>query len=457
MKKIVMSLAAMTATVALSAAEAPAVKKDTALFAGGEVSGQIKVMHILHDKTNNFAPADGSGYLGVLGYTTPDLGVNGLKANATFYVNGDTGLTDWDDSSKNALGMFTSPKGETNTLLGQAYLEYKSKIFDAKVGRQILNTPLTTIKWSLMPNFYEAAVATVKPVKGLSFTVAHMDSMAYGSRSATDFSLIGEKTGSAGVTTPTVSQSPTSPREQAKFTNFGTAAGVGQETNGMTAYNATYKMGKNLKLSVWDYYAYDISNMIYADVSYKLAVTKGTKLSLNAQYLTQSEVGDELAGKLNFSLYGAKAKIGNKKWSAYLAYNQSNDNDTGGAFYNAFGADPAYTSSIFSRNAYRQDVTAYKIGGHYAIMKGLKVIVSHADYGQSKTAGWKSPGGTLSAVTDATETDIVIAYKPTKAWMLKIFNAIRTSEYDGATYSRSGANGGEKKQNHVRMVASYSF
>jgi len=45
MKKIVMSLAALTATVALQA-ETPAAKS-TALLAGGEVSGQIKAMHIL--------------------------------------------------------------------------------------------------------------------------------------------------------------------------------------------------------------------------------------------------------------------------------------------------------------------------------------------------------------------------------------------------------------------------
>lgn len=439
MNKIILSVAALVGTLTLAEASAVPAKK-TAAYAGGEVSGQIKAMHIITDKANGFAPEDGSGYLGVLKYVTPEL-YTGLKVGAAFYINGDTGLTDWDDSSKNAQGMFTAEFGETNTLLGQAYIEYKSSMVDATIGRQILNTPLTKIKWSLMPNFYQAAVATFKPMKSLSITALHIDKMAYGSRSATDFSLIGEKTGTAGVVTPAIGQPKNGGyREQAKFLNIGSAS-VKKDTSGITAASITYK-ANNLKISVWDYIASDISNSIYADVSYKMPVMKGTKLSLNAQYLKQTDSGDSLAGELDFQMYGAKAKIGNKKWSAYIAYNKSGDD---GQYYNAWGSDPAYTSSIFSRNAYRNDVSAYKIGGHYAIRKGLKIVVSHADYGQSQTLGW----GSTASVQDATETDIVLVYKPTKAWMLKLFNAQRTSEYSTATK--------ERKQNHVRAVASYKF
>jgi hypothetical protein len=459
MKKIILSVAALAGTVALTAAEVPKVE-DKALFSGGEVSGQIKAMHILGDKTNKWAPENGSGYLGTLKYVTPDLWTKGLKAGAALYVNGDTGATEWNDANdKPAQGLFTDVEGKTNTLLGEAYLEYKSSMIDVTVGRQILNTPLTTIQWSLMPNFYQAAVATVKPVSGLSITALHIDKMAYGSRTATDWSLIGEKTGTAGVTTGAVGQVSES-REQARFLNLGTAAGVGKETNGMSAASITYKAGKNFNISIWDYIVHDIANNIYADAMYQLPVMKGTNLTLQAQYLKQSGSGDKLAGDLDFSMYGAKAKIGNKKWSAFVAYNASNDQAvsttlTGtttrftGGFFNAWGADPAYTSSIFSRNAYRQDVSAYKIGAHYVIMKGLKVMASHADYGKSKTTAPGVANGGI-ATNDATETDIVLVYKPTKAVMLKLFNAIRTSEYsDGTTLGR--------KQNHVRAIASYTF
>ncbi|MFT7005182.1 MAG: hypothetical protein ACJAWW_002555, partial [Sulfurimonas sp.] len=185
---------------------------------------------------------------------------------------------------------------------------------------------------------------------------------------------------------------------------------------------------------------------LYAEVEYKYPVMKGTKLTVSAQYLTQTAVGDELVsdtfGDVDYNMMGAKVKVGNKKWSAYVAYNKSGDTDTG--FFNAWGADPAYTSSMFTRNAYRQDVSAYKIGGHYAIMKGLKLIASYANYGQSKTKGLG-----VFATEDAYEADIILAYKPTKAWTLKVFNAIRNSEY--------GTFATETDMNHFRAVASYKF
>ena len=461
MKKILFLAAALMTAVSIQAIETPTeapIVEHVATLSGGEVSGQIKAMHIISDYDNNWTPNTGSGFLGTLKYVTPEV-VEGLKAGAAFYINGDTGLTDWGetytggaatDGVKPAQGMFTSYKGEEKALLGQVYLEYNNgKMIQAKVGRMILNTPLTKIQWSLMPNFYEAGVLSTQAVPGLTLTAAHINGISYGSRSATDWSLIGEKTKSAGVAQGMIGQGA-STLEQAKFVNIGYGAGY-KNTTGITTVGATYKGVKNLTLSLWDYYAYDIVNNLYAEADYKIAVMKGTKLSLSAQYLAQSATGDELAGdNRDYSMYGAKAKIGNKKYSIYAAYNQSGDSDA--AFFNAWGADPAYTSSLFSRNAYRQDVSAYKVGGHYTIMKGLKFKAGYANYGQSKTEGGTS--FTTAAVTDATELDIMLIYKPAKAWTFKIFNAIRTSEYDGAT---NGVKTSDYEMNHIRLVAWYDF
>ena len=444
MKKIVLSITALISAVCIQAIE------NEITLGSGEVSGQIKAMHIITDNDNNWTPNNGSGYLGTLKYVTPEV-IEGLKAGAAFYVNGDTGLSDWGDSSspatdgiKTAQGMFTSVKGEENSHLGQAYLEYNNKTIHSKTGRMILNTPLTKIQWSLMPNFYEAGVLSIKSIPNFKFTLLHINKISYGSRAATDWSLIGEKTKSAGVARPMLVQSATG-IEQTKFINIGTAAGTANETDGITTINATYKGIKNLTISIWDYYAHDISNNLYADINYKMPITKGTKLSIGVQYLSQSEIGDKLIGDLDYTMYGAKAKIGNKKWSTFIAYNLSSDSDS--VFYNARGADPAYTSSLFSRNAYRQDVSAYKIGGHYTIMKGLKFKASYANYGQSKTLG-----GTVTKIAaneDATEADIMLIYKPAKVWTFKIFNTIRTSEYN--------SDDNEYEMNHVRIVAWYDF
>jgi hypothetical protein len=455
MKKIILSAAALMTAVSIQAIETPTetpVVAGQATLSGGVVSGQIKAMHIISDYDNNWTPNTGSGFLGTLKYVTPEV-VEGLKAGAAFYINGDTGLTDWGktytggaakDGVKPAQGMFVAQEGEEKALLGQVYLEYNNeKMIHAKAGRMILNTPLTKIQWSLMPHFYEAGVVSTQAVPGLTLTAAHINAMSYGSRSATDWSLIGEKTKSAGVAQGMIGQGP-GDLEQAKFVNIGFGANV-VNTAGITTIGAAYKGVENLTVNLWDYYAYDIVNNLYSDVNYKIPVMKGTKLSLSAQYLAQSAIGDKLAKDRDYSMYGAKVKIGNKKWSAYLAYNQSDDSDA--AFFNAWGADPAYTSSLFSRNAYRQDVGAYKIGGHYTIMKGLKFKAGYANYGQSKTLGYGKSA--LAATEDATELDLMLIYKPSKAWTLKIFNAIRTSEYTTDT--------AEKEMNHVRLVAWYDF
>ena len=451
MKKFILSAAALMTAVSVGAIETPTeapTVEHAATLSGGEVSGQIKAMHIITDKDNNWTPNSGSGYLGTLKYVTPEI-LDGLKAGAAFYINGDTGLTDWGeypvnsatDGTKPAQGMFTAVGGEENSHLGQLYLEYnRGKKVHAKLGRMILNTPLTKIQWSLMPNFYEAGVVSTQALTGFKFTLAHITKMSYGSRSATDWILIGEKTGTAGNARAVVGQGAGT-LEQAKFIDIGTALNPNLNTDGITVINATYKGVENLTASIWDYYAHDIANMIYADVDYKMPVIKGTKLALSAQYLSQTDTGDSLGGDLDYTMYGAKAKIGNKKWSAYLAYNQSTDD---GKFLNAWGADPAYTSSLFSRNAYRQDVGAYTIGAHYTIIKGLKLKASYANYGQSKTT---SSVGVTSE--DATELDIMLVYKPTKAWTFKIFNAVRTSEYNSASK--------EYEMNHVRLVAWYDF
>jgi hypothetical protein len=230
-----------------------------------------------------------------------------------------------------------------------------------------------------------------------------------------------------------------------------------EDTNGITVLGGTYNGIKNAEISAWNYYADDISNTFYLDGNYGMPVA-GLKLKLFAQYLNQRDRGNLVednnqTGTLNFAngidydLFGLKAVLKGKKWMAFAAYNKSNG-DTG--MYNSWGGDPAYTSSIFSRNAYREGVSAYKIAFKYDILKNLFVMLSHADYGKSDSVG-RLPGiGLVTAQTDARETDLVFVYKPMKGLMLKLFHANRKSEYDGSA-------GRELTQAHTRLVAAYNF
>ena len=126
-----------------------------------------------------------------------------------------------------------------------------------------------------------------------------------------------------------------------------------------------------------------------------------------------------------------------------LSYNSSN-----GETFNPWGFDPAFTSSLFSRNAYRDDVNAYKVAVKYSFAKNLIFSASYANYGQSKSYGG-NVDRTLLPTRDAEELDIVLTYKPYKKFSIKLLNARRTSEYESTSSNR--------KQNQFRVITQYSF
>ncbi len=173
---------------------------------------------------------------------------------------------------------------------------------------------------------------------------------------------------------------------------------------------------------------------------------KGYARGLHLQYLNQN-VDDKYDEQYGGNLYGVKLSTKIKKLKVNFAYNKKDDK---GGFLNPSGANPGYTSSIFSRNEYRSDVSAFKISAMYPLAKGLKVIASYANYGQSDMSlnrGADKPA--LASQTDARETNIILVYKPMKNLTLKLFNANRTSEFDTTAKERT--------QNHTRLIANYAF
>jgi hypothetical protein len=426
----------------------------------GKVSAMLKMMHILDAEENNFDPSTGTSYLVKLKYVTPSW--NKAKLGIGFYNAGDllnmtdfdadaalgSGDPDPDPDEKIARGMFVTPDGTEKSLMGEFYLNYMGDGFEINAGRQLYDTPLTTITYSTMPNFHTVFGISTTAIPDFKLSLDQVTQMSFGARTMTDWSLIGEGTRTAGVTIFPNSIG------QAEFHDISkVATGVdGEDTNGITVIGATYSGIKNAKISLWNYYADDISNTFYMEGGYGMPVG-GMKLKLDAQYLSQSEVGSLIEDNnmsgftdgIDYNLFGLKATLKGKQWMAFAAYNKSSG-DTG--MFNSWGGDPGYTSSIFSRNEYRENVSAYKLGVKYNILKNLFVLLTHADYGQSDTT---LSNGSVSAVTDATETDLVFGYMPMKNMMLKLFHANRTSEYDGFSATA------DRTQAHTRLVASYKF
>ena len=446
-------MAACTLAFPLSAAQIESGGKDL-----GQVSGEFMLMYVLDADDNGYDPSEGTAYLVKLKYLTPTW--NQAKLGIGFYNAGDfLNMTDFDEAAdpdkRLARGMFVTDDGAEKSQLGEFYLNYAGEEFEVNAGRQLYDTPLTSITYSTIPNFHTAFGISTTAVSGLKLSFDQVTQMSFGARAMTDWGLIGEGTQTAGATV----QPNLDYIGQAEFHDISLIATGDQtaDTDGISVFGATYTGIKGVSISAWDYYAHDISNSFYLEGSYGMPVG-GLKMKLMAQYLNQGELGtlvqdNNQTGTLNFAdgidydLFGLKAVLNGSNWMAFAAYNKSSG-DTG--FFNSWGGDPAYTSSIFSRNAFRENVSAYKIGVKYNFMKNLFVMLSHADYGQSDTKG-RLPGlGIVTPITDAKETDLVLVYKPMKDLMLKLFHANRTSEYDGT-------NGKELTQGHTRLVASYTF
>lgn len=423
----------------------------------GTLNAGVKAVHVVSGLDNGFDKTTGSAYQARIKYVSPTK--EGLKFGVAFYKTGALGgLTDFDAGSSIAKGLFATDvagnEEDGMNQLGEAYIDWSNDKHHAFAGRMSYKTPLTATKDGLMPSFFTLAGVNTKALgHGIELGIAHATQMSLGSRTRTEWGLIGESTGTAGTAINPVTSNPATSLGQAEFHSIGDVQqGVGGEsTAGLTVLSAKYK-AKGASLEIWDYYAHDVTNTIYLEGK-KAFPMKGAKLKVAAQYLTQSEIGKKLynntsvsdAGQdIDFTMYGIKASVGNKKWGVYAAYNSSTG-DT--KMVNAFGGDPAYTSTTFSRNAYRENVTAYKVGGHYAFAPGWKVKVGMANYGQSDTT--LSTGAT-TAQTDATETDVALIWKPVKNTTVKLVHAQRTSEFDGAS-------GSEKNMAHTRLIASYKF
>lgn len=487
-KKIaIISLSAVLASQLMGAEDLAEMIKE------GKAGGYIRMHHIEPGFSDTIA-ASGSVIGGKLKYQTGAL--YGLRFGAAFYTTHDTGLTKWDYSTREgrnqlATGLFGDEWGSYSTL-GEAYASYHISNTDLTYGRQEFQTPMTKNAVTIIPNLFEGTVATIKELPDTKITAAHITKIQYGTRSTTDQGLIGD--GLYGITAGAGAglKAPTGNADTGAIT-----AGYGKEyfqdmaeaafgrnvmdTSGVTSLGIEYAKG-NLKANAWDYYAHEIMNTIYADAEYKLNAGV-TKVTLGAQLLTQSDVGNfansaggaylstasnftakditgtnlyrtQLSpdGQIDATLWGVQAKAEFADLAVSLAYNQTND----GHIINPWGGDPAYTSTIFSRNEYRADTNAYKIGAEYDFgslgIRGLKFMVNHASYDTDvkkshswNGAAWVADTSTHTEKSDEQDYVLHYAVPSVKGLWFRLFHVERDN--DTKNY----------EQSHTRLIVNLGF
>lgn len=394
----------------------------------GKVEGLIRLYHVFEPAYIKTGRAkdydiDGSTIGGHIRYHTPEL--SGLGATTAVYYARGTGLNDKNDPDTiMAAGRFFTKDYSPKAVWGELNLHYQDDTNHAIVGRYKFDSPLTNAIYTYMPNMFQAAQYENGSLGSTKITIAQIEKMAYGSRAPVEFGLIGEVTRTGGTT-----QNALDIRGDFIDIEKQTLADPDAKTNGVTALGVVNNSVQDTRLRFWDFYAHDIMNMFYFDALFK---PKEAPYSLEAQYLRNDSVGDDLASKWMDSssayLLGVKATYKYQKAFFYIGYNHTGNSK----ILNPWSGDPAYTSSFFSKNAYRANVDAYKLGFNYDILKNLKLITSHADYGQSTTLGKFAPTDTGALglpQADAFESAVLLSYKPLKG--LHILGGViyKTSEY----------------------------
>ncbi len=417
-----------------------------------KISGNIKLGHTFDGKDNGYDTTTGSFYYLNLAYQTATY--NGFDAKISASIVGDTGLTD--KNKRITKGAFMGENIgdhilDTKYQIEEAYIKYKKGKTKFKAGHFRLNTPMTHNATSTVPNLYEGLIFSSREILDKSIVIGgFIPRMAYGARALSDWSRIGEKTGTAGSVkvysvdddpTPDVTELslPQNGIRRGKWTNMGKITGS-DDNSYLFLGGILNKSLPNTTIQAWEYFTNDLVNIFYIDAMKKEELSNGIKTMIGAQFMLQ-KVKNESGTPM---LFGLKGALSYQELKFIAAYNKSNSDK----IFNLWGGDPAFTSSSISKNAYRPDVDAYKFIAQYKVPtfngklpKGISLMVSHAIYSKSSLPNTQK---------DASETDTKLKYMPNKDLMFMLVNVQRTTEFDGYE-------GKDKTQNTSKFVIKYRF
>lgn len=448
-KQVILSIAAIGF---VSAASLNAADDINTMFSEGKVSGQARMFYIDREyqgsagtKTHRGTTAIG----GYLKYETASL--SGFNLGAAFYT------TNKIDSRNTVDQTLLGQDNENYTMLGEAYLGYKYQNTSFKGGRQKLSTPmLGDDDARMIPNLFEAYVLTNKDISNTTLTLGHVTKFAQGTF------------GRAYSATPTASNankllSATSGYsyidsldQTGEFENVGTYA-FGESTNGITMASITYTGIENLKLTLWDYYAHDIMNIVYADAnfSWKCLITDMIKPYAGVQVIKEDSVGDEFGGDIDSTYVAAKFGFKIQNLDLSFAYSKTGDNNaaelaSGGvtnAIISPWGGMPAYTQGMVTRHMFMAGTAASKVAATYNFKDmgaNLTTTAYYTEFDMDKNSGY-------GIERTANEAGFDAIYNPQAIKNLQL--RLRGNFPRGFAESSSGKTG----WNEYRFIANYNF
>jgi len=424
------------------------------MFSEGKISGQLREFSISR-KVNDTRPTNNNDYTrranaigGYLKYETRTW--NGLSAGAAAY--GTIGVNVGNRNNLNEVDPTLLSKDNKNDIyLGEAYIQYKNGNTTFKAGRQKLDTPMAGGDDArMLPNLFEAYVLSNTDVKDTTLIAAHVTKFAQGTFGRV-YNASANHTNA--VLSATAGYSYWDSRNQTgTFTDMGTYA-VNQNTDGVSVAAAIYSGIPGLKLQLWDYYAYDILNAIYAEANYGWSMSNGIAPYLAAQWINERDTGNSYAGNVKSDFIGAKAgvKVANFDISGAVSHNSKDASATAtnGGTISPWGGMPAYTQGMVTRHQFMAGTDAWKVAGSYDWKNSginLNTSIYHAEFNMDGLNGY-SPNYTWT--TKESGVDIIFVPESVKQLQLRL----RANFTDDFSEDASGSTSWDE----YRFIANYNF
>ena len=401
MKKITLSVAALGLVASANAAEALA-----AMFSEGKASGQIReysVDRLYQGSAGNTTHRKANAVGGYLKFDTAEY--KGLSFGTGVYTtNGFFNDRDITNTSKVDATLF-GPNNSNITYFGELYVNFKYKNTSFKGGRQKINTPMAAADDArMLPDLFEAFMFTNKDIKDTTITLGHITKFnqgtfgrvydGYDNQMAAPLGNRTEEQRKAGarangLLSVTSGYSYYDTKDQVgSFVNVGRYA-FNKETAGVTVAALNYSGVENLKLQLWNYYAHDMANTVYAQADYAFGAIPSTQVKpyASGQLIKQNSVGDEIAGSVDSLYVAAKAGAKVENFDAYVAYSTIGKNSesekaigTANAIITPMGGIPAFTQGMVTRHMFLAGTDASKVAASYNFTDVAGKLLASAYY-----------------------------------------------------------------------------
>lgn len=343
---------------------------DTA-FKEGKISGQVRAAYINQDNAldaDTYATSIG----GILKYETAawndiKLGIAGYTSQKIDFATG---------NNESANNDFFGNNAKSYIYLGEAYIDYSTDDFALRVGRQQIDTPFAqTDDIRMLPNTFEAAFATYKVVDGVTLLGGYLKRFA-GYDSGNDIS------------------------------EFKKLDGV--DSNGALVLGVVNESVENLAIQGWYYGINNLTNILYTDATYSLALNETMGLEFAGQFGYFNETKNSgIAG----NVYGIGVSF-NVDMLTIGAASNFVSNDNGKTIINGFGGGPYYTSMEEMTINGLEDARAYQINAEIDMTKagieGLKLATLYGDF-RGKIQGLDAKVTEFDIVADYTLNDNICA------------------------------------------------